>query len=93
MPIYTSPQLAAGALSSYCTTIGGQLYAWGKLKVSGDNTMYPKPLMELAGWDIRSLACGTQTNAAAASADGEEAAITWCVVCSSRFCCVGDCTC
>lgn len=72
------PQLAAGALSSYCTTIGGQLYAWGKLKVSGDNTMYPKPLMELAGWDVRSLSCGSQTNAAAASADGEEAAITWC---------------
>lgn len=33
-------QMACGSTSSLCTTsIGGQLYAWGKLKVSGDNIM------------------------------------------------------
>jgi hypothetical protein len=33
-------QMACGSTSSFCTTsIGGQLYAWGKLKVSGDNIM------------------------------------------------------
>lgn len=26
---------------------GGQLYMWGKIKVSGDDWMYPKPLMDL----------------------------------------------
>jgi hypothetical protein len=32
--------MACGSTSSFCTTsIGGQLYAWGKLKVSGDNIM------------------------------------------------------
>ena len=26
---------------------GGQLYMWGKIKVTGDDWMYPKPLMDL----------------------------------------------
>lgn len=26
---------------------GGQLYMWGKIKNSGDDWMYPKPLMDL----------------------------------------------
>ncbi len=50
--------------------------------------MYPKPFLDLAGWEIKSLACGTQTNAAAASADGEEAAITWWVMCVCVCVCV-----
>ena len=29
-------QLAAGATSSFCTIVGGQLFAWGKLKASGE---------------------------------------------------------
>lgn len=41
--------------------------AWGKLKVSGENTMYPKPLMELAGWEVHSIASGGATFAAAAT--------------------------
>ena len=35
-------QAACGATSSFCTMIGEQLVSWGKLKASGDNTMYPK---------------------------------------------------
>lgn len=30
-----------------CFLGGGQLYMWGKLKSSGDDWMYPKPLMDL----------------------------------------------
>ena len=26
---------------------GGQLYMWGKIKNTGDDWMYPKPLMDL----------------------------------------------
>jgi hypothetical protein len=35
---------------------GPQLYAWGKLKVSGDNTTHPMPLDDLSGWNVRALA-------------------------------------
>ena len=35
--------------------------------------MYPKPLMDLSGWNIRSIACGNLTNAVAS----ETSAITW----------------
>jgi hypothetical protein len=35
-------QVACSATATFCTIVGGQLFAWGKWKVSGDNTMYPK---------------------------------------------------
>jgi hypothetical protein len=38
-------------LSKYMTLFqfpgGGQLYMWGKIKNTGDDWMYPKPLMDL----------------------------------------------
>ncbi len=39
--------------------------------------MYPKPLMELAGWDIKSITCGSTTFGVAATAGGEVSTITW----------------
>lgn len=30
-----------------CLLGGGQLYMWGKLKNTGDDWMYPKPLLDL----------------------------------------------
>eukprot|EP00889_Picochlorum_renovo_P003084 jgi/Picre1/30114/NNA_005483.t1 len=69
--------VAAGATSTFCTMVGGQLFAWGKLKTSGDNLMYPVPYMELAGWDIKSFSCGATTFGCSASADGENSTITW----------------
>lgn len=40
-------QVACGSTSSFCTTnISGQLYAWGKLKVSGDNIMCACPSID-----------------------------------------------
>ena len=58
--------------------VGPQLCAWGKLKASGDNTMYPKPFQELSGWHIRSMACGNTTFAVAAQYQKEHSTITWC---------------
>ena len=39
--------------------------------------MYPKPLLEVAGWTIKSLTCGSSTFAAAATAGSEVSTITW----------------
>lgn len=69
--------VAAGSTSTFCTMVGGQLFAWGKLKVSGDNLMYPTPYMELAGWNIRSFSCGATTFGCSASAGNENSTITW----------------
>ena len=69
--------VAAGQTSSFCTTVGGQLFAWGKLKPSGDNLMYPVPYLELAGWNIKSMTCGSTTFAVAATYLDEKSTITW----------------
>ncbi|XP_014502177.1 protein RCC2 [Vigna radiata var. radiata] len=50
--------VSAGSVSSSCTAGGGQLYMWGKLKNTGDDWMYPKPLMDLSGWNIRCMDSG-----------------------------------
>ncbi|KAH7567168.1 hypothetical protein JRO89_XS07G0026400 [Xanthoceras sorbifolium] len=50
--------VSAGALNSACTAGGGQLYMWGKIKNTGDDWMYPKPLMDLSGWNIRCMDSG-----------------------------------
>ncbi|KAK9816923.1 hypothetical protein WJX72_007117 [[Myrmecia] bisecta] len=68
---------ACGTTSSFCNGTGEQLFAWGKLKTSGDNTMYPKPYMDLAGWQIRHMACGAYTFAVAAHYMSEQSTITW----------------
>ncbi|KAF6255653.1 RCC1/BLIP-II [Scenedesmus sp. NREL 46B-D3] len=63
----------AGGTSTFCVATGPQLYAWGKLKVSGDSTTHPMPLEDLSGWNLRSLSCGPGTYAVAA----DSSVITW----------------
>ncbi|KAL3683383.1 hypothetical protein R1sor_001405 [Riccia sorocarpa] len=65
--------VAAGSAYSACTAVGGQLYMWGRVKPTGDNWMYPKPVMDLSGWNIRSLDSGNTSSAAAA----ENSCISW----------------
>ncbi|CAN6582522.1 unnamed protein product [Malus baccata var. baccata] len=50
--------ISAGAVNSACTAGGGQLYMWGKIKNTGDDWMYPKPLMDLSGWNLRCMDSG-----------------------------------
>ncbi|KAK4429347.1 protein RCC2 [Sesamum alatum] len=50
--------VSAGSANSACTAGGGQLYMWGKIKNSGDDWMYPKPLMDLSGWHLRCMDSG-----------------------------------
>jgi hypothetical protein len=66
--------VAAGGTGTFCdATIAKTLYAWGKLKVSGDSQMYPLAFMDMSGWNVRSMACGPATYAIA----GEKSAVTW----------------
>ncbi|XP_043809330.1 protein RCC2 isoform X2 [Manihot esculenta] len=51
--------ISAGSVNSACTAGGGQLYMWGKLKNAGDDWMYPKPLMDLSGWNLRCMDSGS----------------------------------
>jgi alpha-tubulin suppressor-like RCC1 family protein len=51
--------LSAGSVNSSVTAGGGQLYMWGKIKNTGDDWMYPKPLMDLSGWNLRCMASGS----------------------------------
>lgn len=50
--------VSAGSVNSACTAAGGQLYMWGKIKSTGDDWMYPKPVMDLSGWNIRCMDSG-----------------------------------
>lgn len=50
--------VSAGSVNSSCTAGGGQLYMWGKIKNTGDDWMYPKPLMDLSGWNLRCMDSG-----------------------------------
>ncbi|KAL3840243.1 hypothetical protein ACJIZ3_024834 [Penstemon smallii] len=50
--------VSAGSANSACTAGGGQLYMWGKIKNSGDDWMYPKPHMDLSGWNLRCMDSG-----------------------------------
>ncbi|XP_057435033.1 uncharacterized protein LOC130727801 [Lotus japonicus] len=51
--------ISAGSVNSSCTAAGGQLYMWGKIKSTGDDWMYPKPVMDLSGWNIRCMDSGS----------------------------------
>ncbi|KAI7728385.1 hypothetical protein M8C21_009462 [Ambrosia artemisiifolia] len=44
--------VSAGSVNSSVTAGGGQLYMWGKIKNTGDDWMYPKPLMDLRSSSI-----------------------------------------
>ncbi|KAL5214578.1 hypothetical protein ABZP36_003730 [Zizania latifolia] len=65
--------VSAGAASSACTAGGGQLYMWGKLKNTGDDWMYPKPLLDLSGWNIRCIASGNMHHVVGA----DDSCISW----------------
>ena len=65
--------LAAGATSSFAVGTGPQLYAWGKLKVSGDSFTSPTQFTDLSGWNLRHMSCGPGTFAVAA----DNSCIAW----------------
>lgn len=65
--------VSAGASNSACTAGGGQLYMWGKMKSTGDDWMYPKPVMDLSGWNIHCMDSGHMHNVVGA----DNSCISW----------------
>ncbi|XP_010271434.1 PREDICTED: protein RCC2-like [Nelumbo nucifera] len=65
--------VSAGSVSSACTAGGGQLYMWGKIKNTGDDWMYPKPVMDLSGWHLRCMDSGSMHHLCGA----DESCISW----------------
>ena len=65
--------IGCGGQFTYATVKGGQLYFWGRMKPTGEATMYPKPVMDLSGWNVRVLAGGPMTTCVAA----DKSTITW----------------
>ncbi|XP_010263933.1 PREDICTED: protein RCC2 homolog isoform X1 [Nelumbo nucifera] len=65
--------VSAGSVSSACTAGGGQLYMWGKIKNTGDDWMYPKPVMDLSGWHIRCMDSGSMHHFCGA----DDSCISW----------------
>ncbi|CAN7021588.1 unnamed protein product, partial [Brassica rapa subsp. trilocularis] len=51
--------VSAGSANSFCSAAGGQLYMWGKVKNNGENWTYPKPMMDLSGWNLRWMDSGS----------------------------------
>ncbi|KAK3239804.1 hypothetical protein CYMTET_50294 [Cymbomonas tetramitiformis] len=72
-PRMCAKNIAAGATASYCMTRGGMTYFWGRTKSTGEANMYPKPVYDLNGWNVRSISCGNTSTICAA----DEAIITW----------------
>ncbi|OVA12857.1 Regulator of chromosome condensation [Macleaya cordata] len=70
--------ISAGSVSSACTagldfSGGGQMYMWGKIKNKGDEWMYPKPLLDLSGWNVRCMDSGSMQNFCGA----DDSCISW----------------
>ncbi|ELU07096.1 hypothetical protein CAPTEDRAFT_168471 [Capitella teleta] len=66
-------EIAAG--SSFCLAVNecGGLFFWGQNKPTGEATMYPKPVMDLNGWKIRSIGCCNRSIVVAA----DDSVISW----------------
>ena len=52
--------------------IGG-LFLWGQTKRAGDANMYPKPVQDFHGWDVRDVACANSSLVVVA----EDTLVTW----------------
>jgi alpha-tubulin suppressor-like RCC1 family protein len=63
----------AGSTFSLGVDENGILYFWGQTKSTGEATMYPKPVQDLAGWNIRSVACANKSIVVVA----DESVIAW----------------
>ncbi|CAG0915961.1 unnamed protein product [Notodromas monacha] len=51
--------IAAGSSCSLAVlAVGGGLVMWGATKKTGEANMYPKPVQDLQGWNIKDLTCG-----------------------------------
>jgi len=52
--------VCGGNFNLATSEIAGTVYMWGQYNSSKEANMYPKPIADLSGWNIRSIACGTK---------------------------------
>ncbi|XP_042242580.1 protein RCC2 homolog [Homarus americanus] len=68
-----------GVVKIYCGstfTVGISvlgIFLWGQTRRTGEANMYPKPLQDLCGWDVRSVGCSATSIVVAA----DESVISW----------------
>ena len=48
---------AGGQFNIALSEIPGTCYMWGQYTSAKEANMYPKPIGDLSGWDVRALAC------------------------------------
>ncbi|XP_013393987.1 protein RCC2 [Lingula anatina] len=65
--------IAAGTCYSMAISELGQLYLWGQTKSTGEVAMYPKPVNDLQGWNVRSIGCSNRSIVVAA----DDSVISW----------------
>ncbi|CAB3369693.1 Hypothetical predicted protein [Cloeon dipterum] len=63
----------AGSTYSMALTDNGNVFSWGMTKRTGEANMYPKPVQDLCGWDVRSIGCSVTSVMVAA----DESVIGW----------------
>lgn len=49
--------VCGGQFNLAISEIPGTVYMWGQYHSTKEANMYPKPIMDLAGWNVRSIAC------------------------------------
>jgi len=52
--------VAGGQFNLALSEIPGTCYMWGQYNTSKEANMYPKPITDLSGWQIRSIACSSK---------------------------------
>jgi len=62
-----------GSTYSLAVADVGNLYLFGQQKRTGEANMYPKPVQDLAGWEIHQIGCGFTSIIAAA----DDSVIAW----------------
>ncbi|XP_063223911.1 protein RCC2 homolog isoform X2 [Bacillus rossius redtenbacheri] len=62
-----------GASFSLAINDFGAVYLFGQTKRTGEANMYPKPVQDLAGWNVRSVGCGVTSIVIAA----DDSVIAW----------------
>lgn len=55
--LHRSVSLGPSCFTPNLSFVTGGLYFWGQNKSTGEATMYPKPVLDLNGWKIRSFSC------------------------------------
>ncbi|XP_059489560.1 protein RCC2 homolog [Neocloeon triangulifer] len=63
----------AGSTYSLALAENGNVFSWGMTKRTGEANMYPKPVQDLCGWDVRSIGCSVTSVMVAA----DESVIGW----------------